>query len=518
MVATCAVSLIKGGKSVGVILFIVSKSSATEQGIIALLTRIGNNVSFALDNFDRVDEKNRADERIKYLATHDDLTNLPNRVLFNQLFEQAIKLARRNRHKCAVLFIDLDRFKVINDSLGHSAGDTLLIEVAKRLRGCVRDSDVVARLGGDEFVIILEKISDRDEVAGIARKILAALMLPTVLAGHECRTTGSVGIALFPDNGTDSVTLTTNADMAMYLAKEEGKNDFRFFSPEIKSQSIERLILESDLRHALELGQLTLHYQPKIEVATGRITGLEALLRWDHPELGQLPPTEFISLAEETGLIIPIGLWVLKTASAQNMAWQRDGLPSISIAVNLSPRQFLDENLLRVIDEVLTSTGMPAHLLQLEITESMVMQNVDRVIKLLDEIQSRGVRLAIDDFGTGYSSMSLIKQFPIDTIKIDRSFVRDLENSSQDRAIAKAIISMGKALGLTVVAEGVETAEQDAFLRGQECDELQGYLFSRPLPAEAIPLLLRPTISSPSLQPLDPPHSSQAHEILATKA
>jgi diguanylate cyclase (GGDEF)-like protein len=517
-VATCAVPLIKGGKSLGVILFILSKSSVTEHEIIALLTRIGNNVSFALENFDRVEEKKQADERIQYLATHDDLTNLPNRVMFNELFEHSIKLARRHGHKCAVLFIDLDRFKVINDSLGHSAGDTLLIEVAKRLRGCVRDSDVVARLGGDEFVVILGKISDRDEVAGIARKILAALLPPTVLAGHECRTTGSVGVALFPDNGGDSVTLTTNADLAMYLAKQEGKNDFRFFSSEIKSQSIERLILESDLRHALELNQLTLHYQPKIDVATGRITGLEALLRWEHPELGHLPPTDFISLAEETGLIIPIGLWVLRTASAQNMAWQRDGLPPVSIAVNLSPRQFLDENLLRDIDEVLTSTGMSAHLLQLEITESMVMQNVDRVIKLLDEIQSRGVRLAIDDFGTGYSSMSLIKQFPIDTIKIDRSFVRDLENSSQDRAIAKAIISMGKALGLTVVAEGVETVEQDAFLRGQECDELQGYLFSRPVPAEAVPLLLRPTISSPSLQPLDPPQPSRAHEVLATKA
>ncbi|HKG99312.1 MAG TPA: EAL domain-containing protein [Bradyrhizobium sp.] len=517
-VATCAVPLIKGGKSVGVILFILSKSSVTEHEIIALLTRIGNNVSFALENFDRAHEKYQADERIQYLATHDDLTNLPNRVMFNELFEHSIKLAQRNGHRCAVLFIDLDRFKVINDSLGHSAGDTLLVEVAKRLRGCVRDSDVVARLGGDEFVVILDKIHDNEEVAGVARKILAALLTPIVLVGHECRTTGSVGIAVFPDNGGDAVTLTKNADLAMYLAKEDGKNDFRFFSSEIKSQSIERLTLESDLRRALEFDQLTLHYQPKLDVPTGRITGLEALLRWSHPELGNLPPMDFISLAEETGLIIPIGLWVLKTACAQNMAWQRDGLPSISMAVNLSPRQFLDENLLRDIDEVLTSTGMPAHLLQLEITESMVMQNVDRAIKLLDEIQSRGVRLAIDDFGTGYSSMSLMKQFPIDTIKIDRSFVRDLETSSQDRAIAKAIISMGKALGLTVVGEGVETAEQDAFLRGQQCDELQGYLFSRPITAEAIALLLRPTVSSPSLQPLDPPQSSQANEIVVTKA
>ncbi|MFL6820008.1 MAG: EAL domain-containing protein [Bradyrhizobium sp.] len=515
MVATCGVPLIKGGKSIGVILFIVSKSSATEREIIALLTRIGNNVSFALENFDRADEKNRADERIQYLATHDDLTNLPNRLMFNQLFERSIKQAQRNRHKCAVLFIDLDRFKVINDSLGHSAGDTLLVEAAKRLRGCVRESDVVARLGGDEFVVVLSHVSGQDEVAVVARKILAALLLPTVLAGHECRTTGSVGIAVFPDNGADALTLTKNADIAMYLAKEEGKNDFRFFSSEIKSQSIERLMLEADLRRALELDQFTIHYQPKLDAPTGRITGVEALLRWHHPKLGHLPPTEFISLAEETGLIIPIGLWVLKTACAQNMAWQREGLPLISVAVNLSPRQFLDENLLSDIDEVLTSTGMPAHLLQLEITESMVMQNVDRAIKLLNAIQSRHVRLAIDDFGTGYSSMSLMKKFPIDTIKIDRSFVRDLETSSQDRAIAKAIISMGKALGLTVVAEGVETAEQDAFLRGQDCDELQGYLFSKPIPAEDIPLLLRPTMSSPSLQPLDHPPSTDANKVVS---
>jgi len=492
--------LMVGGKPVGVFLFLSSERDTFTPDLVELLRRLAENVSFALQNFDRADEKIRADQQIQYLATHDGLTGLPNRMMFNQLLEQSIKSARRKESKCAVLFIDLDRFKIINDSLGHSVGDALLVEVASRLRSSVRESDVVARLGGDEFVIVLSEIFDSDQIAMVARKVLSGLVSPLNLAGHDCRTTGSIGIAIFPDNGGDAQTLTKNADMAMYLAKEEGKNDFRFYSPVIKSQSIERLMLESSLRHALELNQFALHYQPKIEAATGQINGVDALLRWRHPDLGDLPPMKFIPLAEETGLIIPIGRWVLRTACAQNMAWQRQGLPVISMAVNLSPRQFQDDHLLRDVDDALKETGMPAHLLQLEITESMVMQNVARAIKLLDEIQDRGVRLAIDDFGTGYSSMSLMKQFPIDTIKIDRSFVRDLAENPQDRAIATAIINMGKALGLTVVAEGVETTEQDAFLRGHSCDELQGFLFSKPVPADDIPLLLRPFVPAPPLQ------------------
>lgn len=497
--------LIIAGRPVGVFLFLSSERDTFTPELVELLRRLAENVSFALQNFDLADEKIRADQRIQYLATHDGLTGLPNRMMFNQLLEQSIKRARRNGSKCAVLFIDLDRFKVINDSLGHAVGDALLVEVANRLRSSVRESDVVARLGGDEFVIVLSEVSDCEQIATVAHKVLSGLAPGLHLAGHECRTTGSIGIAVFPDNGSDAQILTKNADMAMYLAKEEGKNDFRFYSPEIKTQSIERLMLESSLRQALELNQFVLHYQPKIETATGQINGVEALLRWAHPDLGDVPPMRFIPLAEETGLIIPIGRWVLKTACAQNMAWQRQGLPQISMAVNLSPRQFQDDHLLRDVDDVLRETGMPTHLLQLEITESMVMQNVPRAIKLLDEIQDRGVRLAIDDFGTGYSSMSLMKQFPIDTIKIDRSFVRDLAENPQDRAIATAIISMGKALGLTVVAEGVETTEQNAFLRGLLCDELQGFLFSKPVPASDIPALLGPLVKSPSLQPRFPP-------------
>jgi diguanylate cyclase (GGDEF)-like protein len=402
------------------------------------------------------------------------------------------------------LFIDLDRFKVINDTLGHADGDTLLLEMANRLRQTLRASDVVARLGGDEFVVILPELADEQDVAAVARKLLSVVMKPVMLRGQECRVTASIGVALYPENGDDEQTLTKNADMAMCLAKEEGKNDFRCFSNDMKTQSIERLMLETNLRKALEREEFVLYYQPKIDLRTGKITGVEALLRWDQPDLGILPPTQFIPLAEETGLIVPIGRWVLRTACEQHMAWQCDGLPPICMAVNLSPRQFQYEHLLRDIDETLAATGIPPELLELEITESMVMQNVERAIDLLTKIKERGVRLAMDDFGTGYSSMALIKRFPIDTLKIDRSFIRDLPNDADDMAIADAIIGLGKALRLTIVAEGVETMEQEAFLRDHACDEMQGYLFSRPVSAESIPTLLRlPTVASPNLQPRD---------------
>jgi diguanylate cyclase (GGDEF)-like protein len=493
----------KDGAVAGVLLFLAGEENVFTDDLVELLAKLAENISFAIDNFDRADEKNRADERIEYLASHDSLTSLPNREMFNGLLRHAIETARRHQRQFAVLFIDLDRFKIINDSLGHDAGDVLLVEIADRLRKALRSSDVVARLGGDEFVVILEETADRDGIERIAGDLLAVLSQPLQLSGHECHTTASIGIAMYPSDGSDVQTLTKNADMAMYLAKEDGKNDFRFFTKEVRNQSIERLTLETALRRALERNQFALHYQPKVDMATGQITGVEALLRWTHPELGVLPPMQFIPLAEETGLIVPIGRWVLKEACAQNMDWQRRGLRPVSMAVNLSPRQFVDEHLLQDIDEALAASGMSPVLLQLEVTESMVMRNVSRAVKVLDAIQSRGIRLAIDDFGTGYSSMSLMKQFPIDTIKIDRSFVRDLPRDSEDQAIAQAIISMGKALGMTVIAEGVETAEQQAFLRDHACDEMQGFLFSKPLPAQQMADLLRsaPLLLSPPLQP-----------------
>ena len=500
-----AFPLIIRGQAVGVMIYMSTEPDTFTPEFAGLLQRLADNVSFALENFERADEKTKADERIEYLASHDSLTKLPNRDMFNELLRHAIEGASRHQRSLALLFIDLDKFKVINDSLGHDAGDMLLLEVANRLRSVLRASDVVARLGGDEFVVLLEETAERNDVERIAGLLLSALGRPTQLSGHECHATASIGIAMYPSDGLDAQTLTKNADMAMYLAKEDGKNAFRFFSKEIKAQSIERLTLESALRRALEREQFSLHYQPKIDMTSGQITGVEALLRWAHPELGLVSPAQFIPLAEETGLIVPIGRWVLKEACAQNTAWQRHGLRPVTIAVNLSPRQFADGQLLHDVDEALLASGMSPVLLQLEVTESMVMRNVPRAIRVLDAIQSRGIRLAIDDFGTGYSSMSLMKQFPIDTIKIDRSFVRDLAEDSEDQAIAQAIISMGKALGMTVVAEGVETVEQREFLRAHACDEMQGYLFSKPLPPRELAELLRLTAvaSSPSLQPAD---------------
>jgi diguanylate cyclase (GGDEF)-like protein len=515
-----AFPLLVRGRIVGVMLFLAAEVDTFTPEFVELLQRLADNVSFALENFDRADEKRRADDRIEYLASHDSLTGLPNREMFTGLLRHTIEAARRNAQWFALLFIDLDRFKIINDSLGHEAGDILLIEVANRLRGALRASDVVARLGGDEFVVILDGASDRSDVERIADHLLAVIGQPTQLSGHECHTTASIGVALYPENGEDAATLTKNADMAMYAAKEDGKNRFRFFMGESKAQSIDRLQLETELRRSVERSQFSLNYQPKVDLGSGQITGVEALLRWNHPLLGLVPPAQFIPLAEETGLIVPIGRWVLREACTQNMAWQRSGLVPVSMAVNLSPRQFADEQLLEDVDGALRGSGMSPVLLQLEVTEGMVMRNVARAVRVLDAIQSRGIRLAIDDFGTGYSSMSLMKQLPIDTIKIDRSFVRDLPRDSEDQAIAEAIISMGKALGMTVVAEGVETAEQHAFLRSHGCDEMQGYLFSKPLPAGELAKLLQssPMLASPPLQPEADAKSEGSSSALTKKA
>ena len=427
-----------------------------------------------------------AEARIQYLATHDELTGLPNRVMFVELLTHALEGARRHNQQCAVLFIDLDRFKIVNDSLGHEAGDQVLKQVARRLRGCVRSSDVVARFGGDEFIVLLSPIADQAAAAAVAASILAAMLKPVRIMSYECRVTASIGIARYPADATDAPTLMKQADMGMYFAKDEGKNNFQFYSGVVAPMSVERIVLETHLVHALERNELFLEYQPKIQIATGRICGVEALLRWKSPQLGVLSPNSFVPLAEDTGLIVPIGKWVLRTACAQSVAWQRLGLPPMVMAVNLSPRQFKDPALVEVVAAALQESGLPAHCLELEITESMIMNSVDQAAQTAAVIKSLGVRLAIDDFGTGYSSLSQLKQFPIDTLKIDRSFIRELPGNPDDQAITEAIISLGKALGVNIVAEGVETAAQEAFLRERACDEIQGFLYSKPCDAHAI--------------------------------
>jgi diguanylate cyclase (GGDEF)-like protein len=430
-------------------------------------------------------------ERVEYLAYHDGLTGLPNRSMFSRVLSQSISEAQRYDRRLAVAFLDLDRFKQINDTLGHEAGDQLLQQVAARLKDCVRDSDTVARLGGDEFVVLLPELTDEKDVSIVAQKILAAAARPFTLIGQEFRVTASIGISTYPQDGQDEQTLTKNADIAMYQAKAEGKNNFQFYSEELNANSLERLTLESSLRHALERNEFRLHYQAKRDIASGKITGMEALLRWEHPDLGTVAPMQFIPIAEETGLIILIGKWVLKTVCLQSIAWQKQGLPALSIAVNLTARQFRDEHLLTDVTSILTETGMDPRLLEIELTESLMIHDVENTLRILTGLKAVGIRVAVDDFGSGYSSLALLQRFPLDTIKIDRSFVRDIGGTAEDTGLADAIIAMGKSLSLTVVAQGVETKEQADHLRLHSCDELQGFYFKRPLPVDEFTQLLR---------------------------
>lgn len=431
----------------------------------------------------------KAEQRVQYLATHDEMTGLPNRTLFLQLLTQALESGKRYQRKFAVIFIDLDRFKQINDSLGHEAGDRLLVEMAIRLRNCLRTSDVVARLGGDEFVVLIQEVIHENQVGLVARNILSAAIQPMEIMGQECRVTASLGICMYHGGEADAQSLMKNADMAMYKAKEEGKNNYQFYSKELSSHAIEKITLETLLRRALEKGEFELHYQAKVNINTGKIAGVEALLRWDSAELGSITPARFIPLAEDMGLIIPIGKWVLQKACEQHVAWQKQGMGTICVSVNLSPRQFSDPDLTDYLRKVLKESGMDPGMLELEVTEGMIMHNADAAIAKLTEFKSLGVRVSIDDFGTGYSSLSQLKRFPVDTLKVDRSFIRTLPDDQEDQAITEAIITMGKTLGLTVIAEGVETEAQQEFLKRHACDEMQGFFFSKALPADQIPAL-----------------------------
>ncbi|QAU34692.1 EAL domain-containing protein [Janthinobacterium sp. 17J80-10] len=436
-----------------------------------------------------VTERKEMQDHIQHLAYHDSLTNLPNRAMFNRHLSHAIDQAGRHGKSLAVLFIDLDRFKYVNDTLGHDAGDRLLQEMSRRL-GNALHGDLVARLGGDEFVVLLEDIDDAEHVSHVAQKILKSLVEEFPLNGQLIHITASIGVSVFPEDGKDEFALMKHADIAMYRAKDRGKNNFQFYSAYMSQHAAKMLALESSLRRAIEREELVLYYQGKVETRTGRITGVESLVRWEHPELGLLSPDQFIPLAEETGLIVPLSKWVLRQACMQICAWQRQNLPPLTVAVNLSARQFTEDYLVEDTAQTLRELGMNPTLLELEITESMMMHNPERTIQILQELKAMGIRIAIDDFGIGYSSLSHLRQFPIDIIKIDRSFIQDVPGDPADEAITEAIIAMGKSLKITVVAEGVEKIEQLQFLSDRSCEEIQGYFFSRPLPAEEFTKLL----------------------------
>jgi diguanylate cyclase (GGDEF)-like protein len=438
-----------------------------------------------------VRDRRLAEAVLVYTATHDPLTQLPNRRLFSERLQHALNLAQRHKRRLAVLFIDLDRFKNINDTLGHGAGDQILQDIGRRLGHCVRESDTIARQGGDEFVVLIEEFDEPQSVVAVAEKILAAVAIPLTLGRKEFHITASIGISTFPDDGDSLQALLKNADIAMYRAKEQGKNNYKFYAEQMNRHFHDRLAIEAGLRHALERGELELYYQPKVDTLTGHIHSMEALLRWEHPELGRVHPERFIPVAEETGLIVPIGEWVLRTACAQNRAWQNQGLPALRVAVNLSARQFGKPTLLQDIAQVLSETELDPRYLELEITESMVMHDAERAVQVLKDLKASGIYLAIDDFGTGYSSLAYLKRFPIDCVKVDRSFIRDIPADPDDMAITRTVIAMAHSLRLSVVAEGVETKEQVRFLRDHHCDEIQGHYFSPPLPAEQFAAFIR---------------------------
>jgi diguanylate cyclase (GGDEF)-like protein/PAS domain S-box-containing protein len=422
--------------------------------------------------------------KMRHQAQHDFLTNLPSRVLLNDRVSLAISLARRSKAYPVLLFLDLDKFKHINDSLGHSVGDALLRAVAERLLGCVRVSDTVSRYGGDEFVILLADERQPQDAALTAQKVLHALSTPFLIDEQELHTSTSIGISVFPFDGADAVTLTKNADTAMYHAKERGRNNYQFFHEAMNERAVERQLIESNLRRALDRAEFTLHYQPKVDLLTDAITGVEALLRWEHPEWGLVQPERFIAIAEECGLIVPIGRWVLREACLQAVRWRDDGIRAVSIAVNVSAVEFRQREFFDQALAIFEETGIDPACVQLELTETVLMRDVDRSADLLAKFKAIGVKIAVDDFGTGYSSLSYLSQFPIDVLKIDRSFVRAIDGEvGKNGAIVGAVIGMGKNLHQRVIAEGVEDEEQLAFLKAHECNEAQGYLFSRPIDA-----------------------------------
>ena len=440
--------------------------------------------------------------QLDHLAHHDVLTDLPNRILLQDRLSQAIELARRQGRLLAVMFMDLDQFKHINDSLGHAVGDQLLQSVARRLVGCVRHSDTISRQGGDEFVLLLPYIEHAEDAVLSVQKIFAALALPHRIDQHDLHISVSIGISIYPNDGQDAETLIKSADVAMYSAKENGRNNFKFFEQGMNVRAVQRQSIEASLRRALERQEFVLYYQPKINLRSGAIVGVEALIRWQHPERGLLLPEQFVPIAEDCGLILPIGRWVLRESCRQVRAWLQAGLPPITLAVNTSALEFRAKDFLENICAILEQTRLEPRYLELELTESILMRDAESTATLLHALADLGVKLAIDDFGTGYSSLSYLRKFPINTLKIDQSFVSQLTSNPDDAAIAMAVIGLGKSLKQRVIAEGVETAEQYAFLLTQQCDEGQGYYFGRPMPAGEFAKLLEIGISKTFLNPI----------------
>jgi len=444
----------------------------------------GGKVSNYISIFNDITHRKESEQHIQFLAHYDLLTRLPNRALFGDRILQALAAAKRSGKKVALLFLDLDRFKSINDSLGHLAGDLLLQSVATRLKSCVREMDTVCRQGGDEFMVLLTEIEKAEDAAHIAMKIVAAMSEPHHIESSHLIVTFSIGISMYPDDAADSHLLVKNADAAMYHAKEKGRNNFQFFTPDMNAEASERLALESDLRRALKQEEFLLHYQPQIDNRSGKVVGIEALIRWQRPGCGLVSPAKFIPIAEDCGLINKIGEWVLGAACAQNKKWQDEGLLNVPVAVNISALQFHQKNFRETIAQALHKSGLEPGYLELEITEGITVKDIETTVRSLYEFKLMGVLISIDDFGTGYSSLSYLKRFPIDKLKIDQSFVRDITTDADDAAIVQTIISMGHGLRLKVIAEGVETAEQLAFLKERDCDEIQGYYFSKPLAAD----------------------------------
>ncbi len=440
--------------------------------------------------FTEITELKLSEERLNFLAHHDPLTGLPNRLLFHDRLEQAILQVQRNKCMIGIMFLDLDRFKIINDTLGHLVGDELLVAVAERLRRCAREIDTIARLGGDEFAVIITQIAQEEDVGQVAQKIIQTLSSVYSVGGYEVFITASIGITLYPGIDNDRDKLLENADVAMYQAKQYGRNNYQFYSTDMNAVAFERLMLETDLRRALERHEFVLYYQPQIDMQSGKVLGVEALMRWQHPELGLVSPLEFIPLLEETGLILPVGEWVIRTACRQTRDWLDAGFPPLTMAVNLSARQFRQPDLTEMIEQILHEFDIPPALLELELTESVMMDNMKRTVEILEKLKHLGIKIAIDDFGTGVSSLGYLKHFPIDTLKLSYDFVLNLPMDSADASIASAVISLARNMQLSSVAEGVENQEQMDFLRHQDCERIQGFLFSRPIPPDQMTTLL----------------------------